>query len=208
MKSFYSTDFENFDQRYRSTLFNSISGFKSLNIVGSCSELGISNLGLFNSIFHIGANPFLLGFIVRPEGPEHDTLKNIRKTNQYTFNLVSEDIYVNAHQTSARYPSGVSEFDPCGLSEWVSDSGFKPYVNESPIRIGLEVREIIPIELNGTKIVIGEVKEFHCENEDVLQIDGFIDLEKAKIMTCVGLDAYYLPNLLSRLPYAKPTEKK
>ena len=204
MKSYYSKDFDVFEKRYRSTLFNSLSGFKSLNLIGTKSANGINNLGLFNSIFHLGANPFLIGFILRPDGPQHDTLHNIESTNKYTLNLVSKAIFSNAHMASARYPSGVSEFNPCGLTEWTSESGFEPYVKESPVRFGMNLREIIPVKLNDTKIVIGEVMELHLDEPGIITQDGFARLEMANIVTNLGLDAYYSATYLQRIAYAKP----
>jgi flavin reductase (DIM6/NTAB) family NADH-FMN oxidoreductase RutF len=79
-----------------------------------------------------------------------------------------------------------------------------PYVLESPIRMGLKKLEILEVKLNGTRIVIGEILEIHLEEENILGEDGFIHPEKAKLVSSVGLDAYYLPSLLSRLSYAKP----
>jgi len=204
MPSFYQPDFQEFESRFRTTFFNSLSGFKSLNILGTKSLEGNSNLGLFNSIFHIGANPPLIGLVIRPEGAEHDTLNNILSTGMYTLNLVPKAIYKNAHKTSARYPSGISEFEPCGLKEVYSENGFGPYVLESPIRIGLKKMEIIEIKLNGTRIVVGEIMEVHLTDEHFISNDGFIDPEKANLISSVGLDAYYLPSLVSRLSYAKP----
>jgi len=206
-QSFYSEDFQAFESRFRTSFFNSLSGFKSLHILGSFSEKKVSNLGLFNSIFHVGANPPYIGLVIRPDGPEHDTLQNIEKTGNYTLNQVSESFYEKAHLTSARYPSGVSEFEPCGLKEWISHRGFGPYVLESPIKIGLSLREMIPVKLNGTTIVIGEVMEVHLNHKNVLGPDGFLALEKEEIVSVLGLDAYYLPHKLGRLAYAKPFQE-
>lgn len=173
-------------------------------MVGTRSKEGLPNLGLFNSIFHVGANPALIGFVIRPEGPDHDTLNNIMETGIYTLNSVSEAFYISAHKTSARYPSRISEFGPCGFHEEYSEKGMGPYVSESPIRIGLKMEEMIPVPINGTRILIGSVMEVHISQENILDLDGFIDPEKARGMSSVGLDAYYLPKKISRLSFAKP----
>ena len=93
----------NMDTRFRATLINALPGFKCLQLVGTLSENGHSNLGLFNSIVHFGASPALLGMVFRPESENHDTLKNIIRTGNYTFNNVLASFYEQAHQTSAAY---------------------------------------------------------------------------------------------------------
>ena len=53
MKTFSTNDIENMEQRYRTTFINSMSGFKSLNLVGTINEQEKINLAIFNSIFHV-----------------------------------------------------------------------------------------------------------------------------------------------------------
>ena len=105
-KHFSYSEIMNFDQRYRATFINSLGGFKSVNLIGTRSESGLSNLAIFSSIVHIGANPPLVGFIVRPDSAERHTLENILETSYYTLNHINESIVINSHQTSARYQIG------------------------------------------------------------------------------------------------------
>ena len=55
------------DQRERAAFINSLGGFKSLVLIGTQSKNGQSNLAVFSSLFHLGANPPLFGIIVRPD---------------------------------------------------------------------------------------------------------------------------------------------
>jgi len=105
------TEIQNLDQRYRATLINSLAGFKTAVLIGTQSKEGHTNLGLFNSLIHLGANPALYGLLFRPESELRDTLHNILETGCYTLNYVSVDQYQKAHQTSARYDVKISEFD-------------------------------------------------------------------------------------------------
>lgn len=190
------------EKRYRTTFINSLPGYKSLHLLGTVNKEGVSNLGLFNSIFHVGANPPLLGMVFRPESNDHDSLENIIQTKEYTLNNVLSDYFKQAHQTSARFPSGVSEFEPCGFKEFYLDSFKAPFIAQASIKIGLELREIIDVSLNNTKILIGEVVHVIL-NEGILTQDGYIDNVNAGTVTVVGLDSYFLPQELGRLPYAK-----
>jgi len=190
------------EQRYRAAFINSLGGFKSLILVGTADHKGASNLAVLNSLFHIGANPPLCGLIFRPDVADRHTLDNILETGWYTINHVSEGFYRAAHQTSARYPKELSEFSAVGLTpEWHSE--FKvPFVAESAIKWLMKFREKHDLTINGTHLVIGEIMEVHIP-EDILQEDGFVDIEKAGTLTCSGLDSYHKTQKISRLSYAK-----
>jgi flavin reductase (DIM6/NTAB) family NADH-FMN oxidoreductase RutF len=196
-------DIAKMEKQYRISLINSLVGFRSLNLLGTASNDGITNLCVISSAFHLGANPPLLGLVIRPEREHNDTLKNIKTTGQYTLNNVLPEWYPKAHQTSASYPSGVSEFDVCGFKKQYI-KGFKPpFVGQSTIGIGLELRETLDIEANGTTIVIGEIIQI-LTNDALIAEDGTVDHIKAETMTVAGLDAYFLAKPLGRLAYAKP----
>jgi flavin reductase (DIM6/NTAB) family NADH-FMN oxidoreductase RutF len=140
---------------------------------------------------------------VRPDGPEHDTLKNILGQEYYTLNNVKEAFYKQAHQTSARYFSGESEFKACGFNEeYIADFPV-PFVKESSIQIGLKLKEIIPVKTNGTTIVIGEIVLIRIDEKYLLD-DGMVDLEAVGSITVAGLDSYHRTQKIGRLAYAKP----
>lgn len=203
MKRITREELNELDQRYRTHLINSVSGFKNLNLVGTISENQKPNLALFNSIFHLGANPPLLGMVFRPDGPEHDTFNNIIQTGQYTLNNVRENFYKQAHQCSARYRSGESEFLACGLDEEYLNAFRAPFVKQSSIKIGLELREVLPVSLNGTRIMIGEIQLISV-GEGLISDDGYVSIEQGGTLTCSGLDSYHRTEKISRLSYAKP----
>ncbi len=203
MRTFTSQELAEQEKRYRTNFINSLSGFKSLQLLGTKNQDGVTNLAIFNSIFHVGANPPYIGLVVRPDGPEHDTLKNILSQEYYTLNNVKEAFYQQAHQTSARYFSGESEFKACGINEeYIADFPV-PFVKGSSIQIGLKLKEIIPVKTNGTTIVIGEVVLIRL-NETCILEDGTVDLEAAGSLTVAGLDSYHRTQKIGRLAYAKP----
>lgn len=202
-KAIHSSDLAGMEQRYRAACINSLGGFKSIQLVGSKSKDGQSNLAIFNSIVHLGANPPLIGMIVRPDSVERHTYENILATGFYTLNHIHEEMYVRAHQTSARYPRNESEFIQCGLNEEYKDGFYAPYVQESKVQIGVALRDKIHIPLNKTILVVGEIVSVYLP-ESALQADGFIDLEKAGTLAGSGLDSYHRTSVLNRLSYAKP----
>ncbi len=193
------------DKRSWVRLVNALSGVKSANLIGSISHQGQPNLAIISSVFHLGANPPLMGFVLRPHSPSspRHTFENIRETSFFTINHVQSQIYERAHQTSARYNKGVSEFEECDLTpEWKSN--FKaPFVEESKIQVGLKLLEILEIKQNNTHLVIGEVVQVFLE-KNLLRSDGSIDIKKADSVAVTGLDEYHRILPLARLSYAKP----
>ena len=89
---------EQLEQRYRTTLINSLAGFRQAVLVGTQSSEGHHNLAIFNSLIHLGAHPALYGLINRPDSVQRDTLQNIISTKSYTLNYVKAEAYEKAHQ--------------------------------------------------------------------------------------------------------------
>jgi flavin reductase (DIM6/NTAB) family NADH-FMN oxidoreductase RutF len=197
---------EKLEKQKRVHLINSLGGFKSVALVGTSDKNENNNLAIFSSFFHIGANPPLIGMIFRPSPPERDSMRNILETGFYTINHINENIYKQAHQTSARYDNEISEFDATGLKTEYKNDFFAPFVAESAVQLGIEFKEKIDISINNTIMVIGEIVQVYIPGDCWLE-DGFIDLEKANTITCSGLDSYHKTIQLDRLSYAKPNKE-
>ena len=197
-----ASDLIQMEQRKRAHLINSVGGFKSVCLIGTVDKIGQTNLAIFSSIVHIGANPPLISFIMRPDSVERHTLANILETGSYTINHFNASIYKQAHQSSARYAKEVSEFDATGLSTEYKGNCKAPFVKESNVQLELDFKQRIDLTINNTIMIIGEIKNIYFP-EGCMQEDGFLDIEKAGTITCSGLDSYHLSKSLARLPYAK-----
>lgn len=204
--NFNSESVMSLNKNKRVQLINSLGGFKSVSLIGTSDLDGNENLAIFSSIFHIGANPPLIGLIFRPSPPERNTYNNIIDTGFYTINHINESIYRQAHQTSARYDESESEFEITNLKPEYKDNFFAPYVAESNIQLGIEFKEKITIPINNTTMIIGEITQIYIP-ENCLSEDGFVDIEKANSITCSGLDSYHKTVQLDRLSYAKPNQE-
>lgn len=201
-KVFSSGDLQAMDNRFRANLINSSTGYKPANLVGTNGESG-SNLAVFSSAVHIGANPPLIGLIFRPidESPRH-TYENIKSSGCYTINHVHRSFYRNAHFTSARFDRDESEFRGCGLSEEFIDGFPAPFVAESKIKMGVRMVEEIPIRSNKTILIVGSI-EVLILPEQSLKASGNIDLESVDDICISGLDTYSAVETIETLPYAK-----
>jgi flavin reductase (DIM6/NTAB) family NADH-FMN oxidoreductase RutF len=195
----------NMEKQERVHFANSLSGFKSVCLVGTQNKSNLTNLAIIDSLIHIGSNPPLFGMIFRPGVVERHTLENILETGFYTINHINENIYKQAHQTSARYDRDISEFNVTGLNPEYKNAFFAPFVSESNVQLAMEFKEKVELTINNTVLVIGEVKDVYFPESCFLQ-DGFLDIEKAQTITCSGLDSYHKTIRLDRLSYAKPNK--
>lgn len=195
-------DLNNSNRIYRAHLINSLSGYKSVNLIATLHENGSANLGVFSNIVHIGADPALIGFINRPREAAPHTLSNIERTGKYTINHIHKEIVLQSHQCSAKYPEDVSEFEVNGLTPEIIEGLPVPFVKESRVKYFVNLVEIVPIKHNNTFLVIGNITEIFLF-PGIMEEDGFISLEKAGSLCSLGTDAYYSPEMITRLPYAK-----
>ena len=194
------------DRIQRLNIVNSISGFKPANLIGTINNDGITNLAIFSSVFHLGSDPALMGFISRPHGEvPRNTYENIKENGRYTINHVHTTFIEKAHYTAAKFNSEVSEFDACKLTEMYVEGFGAPFVKESPVKIGLRYAEEIPIPRNGTIMIVGEV--VHILFEDVIMDNsGHLDLAAAQVACISGLNTYYKTEKLTTFPYARVSE--
>ena len=196
-------EFSKFEDRKRIQFINSLSGFKSCNLIGTSSKSNDLNVSVISSAFHLGASPALMGFIIRPDSVPRDTLINIRETGVCTLNHINSDIYEQAHQTSARYPKEISEFEACNLTPEYKNKFFAPFIKESKIKLSLELVREVPIIENGTHMLICKITNVYFP-KDSLEDDGYINIERADSVCVSGLNSYHSTERLSYLAYAKP----
>lgn len=200
-------DIDTMDHLYKINLINSISGFKSANLIGTKSAQGVPNVAVFSSVVHYGSSPPILGFVLRPTVVKRDTYKNIRETGYFTINAIYEDIISEAHHTSAKYGEEVSEFDQTELDELYINGFYAPFVHLSPVKMSMKYVEEYEIKANNTILVLGEVKDIYLD-ETLLEKDGFVNLCKGKIAAVNGLDTYVIPEKATRLSYQRPKSRE
>ncbi len=201
MKHFDKKSLLDADSSFRRDFVNGLSGYKSLNLIGTKSKAGITNLAPFSQVFHIGATPPLVGILFRPHTVKRDTLENILETGFFTLNHVTEEIYKQAHHTAARFE--ISEFEGTGLTEEYVFGFDAPFVKESPLKIACNLQEVQTLQVNQTVLVIGAIEHVLIP-EAAVEADGHVDLNRLGTVTVSGLDEYHIGKKLARLSYPKP----
>ena len=204
MQQFTPAEWQSWERFYRANFINSLTGFKSASLIGTINAQGVPNLAMFSSIVHIGSDPALIGYINRPIAAAPHTLANIKANGFYTVNHIHPSFVDKAHQTSAKYPDEVNEFTEVGLTEEYVDGVNVPFVKESPIKYLLSLKEIIPITLNATFLVIGQLEQVLIDPTLQPTTDGFLHLDQAGSICSNALDAYYTTELANRYDYARP----
>jgi len=206
MKKFSKEDLDSLDRIYRLNLINSITGIKPANLIGTKSADGFENLAIISSVIHLGSNPPIIGFVMRPSYKvRRDTYENILTSKSYTINAVQNDLVERAHYTSAKFDVEVSEFEKCHLTPLYEESCFAPFVAESSLKFEMKLIEILDIKSNGTKMIVGEVMQILLDSK-ALEANGQLDLEQLEIAGVSGLNSYYDLKKRASFPYARPSE--
>ena len=187
----------------RLNLVNSCTGYKSANLIVTKSAAGIENVAIFSSVTHLGSDPALIGFILRPTTVPRNTYKNIKETEYFTVNHIIADMIADAHHTSANYDETISEFDKTNLeSEYIDQIQF-PFVKGSPVRLLCKYLNEYEIKENGVIHIIASIETIYHDANLVAGKEYFLQLDKAKVVTVNGLDGYCLPTLIDRFEYSR-----
>ncbi|MFV8331867.1 flavin reductase family protein [Flavobacterium sp. GSP14] len=186
----------------RLNLINSCTGYKSASLLATKSLDGKTNVAIFSSVTHLGSNPAMIGFIMRPTTVPRDTYKNIKETGYFTINHITAAMISDAHHTSANYELGTSEFDKTNLEEEYKATIDVPFVKGSPVQLYCKYLNEYHIKENDTIHVIASIEHLFFE-EELEHKDGWLQLDKGNIVAINGLDGYCLPKLIDRYQYAR-----
>ena len=187
----------------RINLMNSITGISPANLIGTISNDSIENLAIFSSIVHIGSNPPLMGFILRPTKKiRRHTYENIIETNKFTINHINSDMVERSHYTSVKFDKNESEFQKCRLTAEYLNNFQAPYVKESYAKVGLELEDIQSIKSNGCRLIIGRVERLYVP-DSAIHKNGNIQLDLSNSIGVGGLNTYYSLDKIAEYPYAR-----
>lgn len=202
MKQLSKLDFSQMEKVERLNLINSCTGYKSANLIATKSIHGKSNIAIFSSVTHLGSDPALISFIIRPTTVPRDTYQNIKDTEYFTVNHITESMIADAHHTSANYENGISEFDKTNLEEEYKDLIEVPFAKGSPIQLYCKYLNEYYIKENDTIHIIASIENLFFE-ENLRHDDGWLQIDKGNVVAMNGLDGYCLPKLIDRFQYAR-----
>jgi flavin reductase (DIM6/NTAB) family NADH-FMN oxidoreductase RutF len=203
MKKISKEDLSQMSKVPRLNLVNCVTGYKSANLIGTVSTEGVLNVAIFSSVTHLGSEPALLGFILRPTTVPRDTYKNLKETGYFTVNHITEEMIADAHHTSSSYDEHISEFDKTNLEPEFIDNLKVPFVKGSPVKLLCKYLNEYTIEENGCIHIIASVETIYAD-ENLFHDDEWMQLDRGNVVAINGLDGYAVPKLSDRLHYARP----
>jgi flavin reductase (DIM6/NTAB) family NADH-FMN oxidoreductase RutF len=165
---------------------NAIIGPRPIGWISSKSRDGSVNLAPYSFFNAFNYKPAIIGFSsVTPK----DTLRNVKETGEFVWNLVSFDLIQKMNQTSEALPHGVDEFEHAGLEKADSLLVAPPRVKSSLVSFECKLTQIVPLvsagggETPGT-LVLGEVVAGHIQKS--LLKDGVFQTFSADIVLRAG----------------------
>jgi flavin reductase (DIM6/NTAB) family NADH-FMN oxidoreductase RutF len=203
MIQFTKSDFQKLAKIPKINLINGCTGYKSANLLVTKSKDNVTNVAIFSSITHLGSEPALLGFILRPATVQRNTYQNIKENLYFTVNHVTAAMISDAHHTSASYDEFISEFDKTNLEEEYVDDIAIPFVKGSPVQLLCKYVNEYEIIENGTIHLIASIEQINVA-ENIIQKENWLRLDLENVVTVSGLDAYCLPKVIDRFDYARP----
>lgn len=144
---------------------NAIVAPRPIGWIGTVSETGQHNLAPYSFFNLFSYRPPIIGF---SSSGEKDSLRNVRATGVFTWNLVSRVLADAMNATSAEVGSEVDEFVLAGLEKLPSLEIAASRVASSPVQFECRVTEILRLKtLSDTPsnnwMVFGEVVHIHID---------------------------------------------
>jgi flavin reductase (DIM6/NTAB) family NADH-FMN oxidoreductase RutF len=162
---------------------------RPIALISTVGENGVFNVAPYSFFGVASVKPAIvfvgIGAKVRVK-QKKDTLKNIEFAKDFVINIVDEALAEPMNQTSADYPSDVSEFKEVGLTPVKSDLVKAPRVKESPIHMECQLRQIMEFGEfpYSTDVVIGEVLRVHVRDD--LWMNGAVQMSGVKAIARLG----------------------
>ena len=108
------------------------------------SKSGVSNLAPFSFFTVVCVIPPMISLTIarNPDGTEKHTLKNVRETGEFCFNVVTQPVWREMVDSANAFPTGDSEFAETGLTPIPSIKIATPRVKEVPIHFECKLERI------------------------------------------------------------------
>lgn len=147
--------------------------------ITSINEAGLVNVAPF-SYFNVACiDPMMVSVAVarKPGQVMKDTSRNIAATREFVINMVDASNVEAVNQSSADYPSTISEVEAIGLTKAPSVLVKPPRLQESRIHFECRLHNIITLgDPAASDLIIAEVVHVHVD--DSLYHQGRIDIEQ------------------------------
>ena len=149
---------------------------RPIALVTTIDREGRFNAAPFSFFNCLSADPAILalGVEYRPTGPQKDTGRNVRDTQTFTVNIVSDQILEAMNVCAVPFEPGVDELQQAGLTASAGIKVASPFILESPASFECRHHTTLGIG-NSREIILGEVVYAHIRAETINQTNLHID---------------------------------
>ena len=181
---------------------NAIVGPRPIGWIATRDAAGRCNLAPYSFFNAFAYTPPVIGFA---SSGVKDTLRNVRETGEFVWNLATKALATQMNQTASLVPPDVDEFALAGLATAPSRIVAVPRVAASPVSFECEVTQIIQLTDRLGRdmpnwMVFGEVVGVHIARH--LLVDGIYDTAAAHPILRGGGPADYAeitPDVMFRM---------
>jgi flavin reductase (DIM6/NTAB) family NADH-FMN oxidoreductase RutF len=166
-------------------VLNAIVAPRAIAWVGSVGEDGTQNLAPHSYTTVFSTDPPIVGFV---STGEKDTLRNVRQSGEFTYNVVGDELLDVMNLTSADFPAEISEFAWTGLTPVPGEKVSAPRVAEAPASMECRVVQIAQVPGARSWLVLGEVVAFHVSGR--VWKNERIDLDAVRPLARLGGSDY------------------
>lgn len=171
--------------------FKAIIAPRPIGWISSVSAAGTLNLAPYSFFNAFNNEPPIIGFA---SSGLKDSVRNIRETGEFCWNLATLPLAEAMNVTSKPVPAEVDEFELAGLTPRPSTLVRPPRVSESPVAFECRLSQLLQLQTaSGEKVsswlVLGEVIAVHIARR--LLIDGIYNTAGAQHITRGGGPADY-----------------
>ncbi|KAG1740313.1 hypothetical protein EDB19DRAFT_1708975 [Suillus lakei] len=169
---------------------------RPIAFVSTISEEGVENLAPFSWFSTVTNYPPIISFACNDSAPGRlkDTTTNLKNSQGFTVNIISEPFVENANATAIDAPLGFDEWTISGLTKEKCVQIKASRVKESAFSMECELYKSIDITHpvtgeHSSTLILAHVKYIHVR-KDMLTDRGVIDLTKFKPVARLGDISY------------------
>ena len=161
--------------------------------ISTKNEDGTDNIAPYSQFTNLTFDPPLVLFSANQNvfDDRKNTVKNIERTGEFVYNMVSEDLAEAMNKSSiAELPEGFKDkFEYCGLEKADSEIVDVARVKASPVQYEIKYVQTIRLPgvdtINTIDIIIGEVVGIHIKDEFITEEDK-VDVTKIRPVARLG----------------------
>ncbi len=134
--------------------------------VSTLSAGGVVNLAPFSAFTFVSPKPPMLAISVGRKGRIYkDTAHNILSNEEFVVHIADSTLMNEVHESSAEFPSDVSEIEQLKLETLASEKVGPPRVARAPIAMECRFRQCLEFGETRSRLIVGEIVLFHIRDD-------------------------------------------